>query len=191
MIGGIDMWGNMMATQQLLDGRICREHGISFERLNAERFLATTDEILEYAKETKCFKYWSVKEPSEIPVRLEEFVDGIHFYLSRGNELGTNPDDFLYASHAAKELAKEKQNAIYIGAALSKNAVISELLMDAIFHLMRSAKIQLMNEKRASLFHSLTCYLAVGRLDGFNDRDVEKAYYIKNRENQNRQNTGY
>ncbi len=47
-----------------------------------KRDLALTIELAELANETRCFKYWSSKGPSEREVILEEFVDSIHFLLS-------------------------------------------------------------------------------------------------------------
>ena len=38
------------------------------------------------ANETRCFKFWSTKGPSDDAVILEEYVDSIHFLLSLGIE---------------------------------------------------------------------------------------------------------
>ncbi|RUL56397.1 MULTISPECIES: dUTP diphosphatase [Lysinibacillus] len=53
-----------------------------------EKGLALMIELAELANETRCFKFWSTKGPSERAVILEEFVDSIHFLLSLGNEKG-------------------------------------------------------------------------------------------------------
>ncbi|RHW33502.1 dUTPase [Lysinibacillus yapensis] len=50
-----------------------------------EKGLALMVELAELANETRCFKFWSTKGPSERKVILEEFVDSIHFLLSLGN----------------------------------------------------------------------------------------------------------
>ena len=44
-----------------------------------EKGLALMVELAELANETRCFKFWSTKGPSERAVILEEFVDSIHF----------------------------------------------------------------------------------------------------------------
>ena len=53
-----------------------------------EKSLALLVELSELANETRCFKFWSTKGPSERDVILEEFVDSIHFMLSLGNMRG-------------------------------------------------------------------------------------------------------
>src|SRR6185437_10161779 len=51
-----------------------------------EKGLALVVELAELANETRCFKFWSTKGPSERAVILEEYVDSIHFILSLGIE---------------------------------------------------------------------------------------------------------
>ncbi|MFC5604386.1 dUTP diphosphatase [Sporosarcina koreensis] len=51
-----------------------------------EKGLALLVELSELANETRCFKFWSTKGPSERDVILEEYVDSIHFLLSLGIE---------------------------------------------------------------------------------------------------------
>ena len=49
-----------------------------------EKGLALMVELAELANETRCFKFWSTKGPSERSIMLEEYVDSIHFLLSLG-----------------------------------------------------------------------------------------------------------
>ena len=49
-----------------------------------EKGLALMVELSELANETRCFKFWSTKGPSERSIILEEYVDSIHFLLSLG-----------------------------------------------------------------------------------------------------------
>ena len=53
-----------------------------------EKGLALLIELAELANETRCFKFWSTKGPSDDAVILEEYVDSIHFLLSLGIEKG-------------------------------------------------------------------------------------------------------
>ena len=53
-----------------------------------EKGLALLVELAELANETRCFKFWSLKGPSENTIILEEYVDSIHFLLSLGIEKG-------------------------------------------------------------------------------------------------------
>ena len=183
MIGGVDMWGNMMATQSLLDARISRDHGIKFKECKEERILALVDEMMEFAKETKCFKYWSRKEPSSEAVRLEEFVDGIHFYLSKFNELHGDPLEIIEASNSREKMKRPLNNPNV------KKLVTYEILR-AIHYLIQS-KDRHGADERMQLLHSFSHFMAAGRLNGFTDLDIEKMYYIKNRKNQDRQDQGY
>ncbi|MDN4493636.1 dUTP diphosphatase [Ureibacillus aquaedulcis] len=59
-----------------------------------EKGLALMIELAELANETRCFKFWSTKGPSEREVILEEFVDSIHFLLSLGNAKGLSLEEW-------------------------------------------------------------------------------------------------
>lgn len=75
-----------------------------------KKILALQVEIGELANETRCFKFWSRKGPSEQNVILEEYVDGLHFILSLGLDKGLTyapaplPDDQLDQTDAFLEL---------------------------------------------------------------------------------------
>ena len=43
---------------------------------------------------TRCFKYWSTKGPSPKDVILEEYVDGLHFFLSLGIPLNVKKTSY-------------------------------------------------------------------------------------------------
>ena len=60
------------------------------------KMLALLVEIGELANETRCFKYWSNKPASERGVILEEYVDGLHFILSIGIDLGIDKNFLFY-----------------------------------------------------------------------------------------------
>ena len=47
-----------------------------------ERFLALLVEIGELANATRAFKYWSLKPAEERARLLDEYADGLHFFLS-------------------------------------------------------------------------------------------------------------
>ncbi|RKJ02748.1 dUTPase, partial [Butyricicoccus sp. 1XD8-22] len=81
----------LFTMQQALDAFIENNRDIQRD-VFIEKGLALTIELAELANETRCFKYWSSKGPSEREVILEEFVDSIHFLLSLGNEKGFTLD---------------------------------------------------------------------------------------------------
>ncbi|WP_019414220.1 dUTP diphosphatase [Paenisporosarcina sp. TG20] len=75
--------------QRSLDSYIQTEKNISRD-VFLEKGLALSVELAELANETRCFKFWSEKGPSEDNVILEEYVDSIHFLLSLGNDKQLN-----------------------------------------------------------------------------------------------------
>src|SRR5690625_909139 len=74
--------------QRELDNYIESNNDLHNKDVFQEKYLALLVELGELANETRCFKFWSMKPPSDKKVILEEFVDGIHFLLSLGNEAG-------------------------------------------------------------------------------------------------------
>ncbi len=54
----------LFALQKELDLKIVSQHNLQAENLLQKKILALQVEIGELANETRCFKYWSDKEPS-------------------------------------------------------------------------------------------------------------------------------
>jgi dimeric dUTPase (all-alpha-NTP-PPase superfamily) len=80
----------LIVYQNELDERIMLQHHETRSNTQLKRVLALVVEISELANETRSFKYWSLKGPSDKDVLLEEFSDSIHFILSLGIDLGKN-----------------------------------------------------------------------------------------------------
>lgn len=78
----------LFPLQKGLDERIEEEHKVTYDSTHYKRVLALLVELGEFSNETRCFKYWSLKAPSEKDVILEEYVDALHFFLSLGIPLG-------------------------------------------------------------------------------------------------------
>src|SRR5690625_3503887 len=81
-------WDTLFEMQQKLDTYIKDNHNLENENLFDKKILALLVELGEIANETRCFKFWSTKEPNSIDIILEEYVDNIHFLLSIGLEKG-------------------------------------------------------------------------------------------------------
>ena len=79
----------LFKMQEELDRFIQANQGIN-EDVFRKKGLALMIELAELANETRCFKFWSQKGPSERNVILEEYVDSIHFLLSLGIEKNLN-----------------------------------------------------------------------------------------------------
>ena len=80
----------LFALQKELDEEIAALHHVDYESTFSRRLLALLVELGEFANETRCFKYWSLKPASEKEVILDEYADGLHFLLSLGIPLGVS-----------------------------------------------------------------------------------------------------
>lgn len=74
----------MYEAQEELDARIQEEHDVTYANTRLKRILALLVELGELANETRCFKFWSLKGMSKKEIVLDEFADGLHFFLSLG-----------------------------------------------------------------------------------------------------------
>ena len=76
--------------QKKLDIHISKKHKVNYKKTFYSRMLAFLVEIGEFANETRCFKYWSLKKETSRQRILEEYIDGLHFLLSIGIPLKFN-----------------------------------------------------------------------------------------------------
>jgi dimeric dUTPase (all-alpha-NTP-PPase superfamily) len=158
----------LFEMQKGLDQHIEEQHQLTEMDLFDRKVLALLVELGELANETRCFKFWSLKDPSASQVILEEFVDGIHFILSLGLECGYEKK-FGFSTYADQESDLTNQFiTIY--------KVVGE------FQTSRSL------EDFQALFQA---YLHLAALLGFSNSDIEKAYIKKNEVNYQRQQQGY
>ena len=87
-------FGKMFKMQAELDQYIGKSKKIKMEDYKLERVLALQVEFNELLNEVPfLFKYWSNKKMNRDRA-LEEFVDGLHFLLSIGNDLGINEYEY-------------------------------------------------------------------------------------------------
>ncbi|SEQ83713.1 dUTP diphosphatase [Piscibacillus halophilus] len=159
-------WDELYQMQKNLDDDILMRTALTREEVLDEKILALLVEIGELANETRCFKYWSQKGPSESSVILEEFVDGIHFLLSIGIDYGyryqiseciDHDEDLTTSFHKVYEkINRFKQNPTNMH---------YQKLMDT--------------------------YLGLGSKLNFTQEDIFHAYLDKNKVNHQRQQSGY
>jgi len=160
--------------QQILDDRIIREHHLEGLDLEDNKVLALLVEISELANETRCFKHWSTKGPSEQSVILEEYVDSLHFFLSIANSRNYDVDH-LYD--------------VYLS---DFNGTEEEISLVTAFKQVMAKTITM--EKNRDPFHYIAAfhaYLTLGKMLGFNWEEIEQAYIKKNEINHQRQDNGY
>lgn len=70
--------------QRALDEHIHLQHNETYKTTLRKRMLSLLVELGEFANETRCFKFWSVKGPSPKEIVLDEYADGLHFFFSLG-----------------------------------------------------------------------------------------------------------
>ncbi|MFK2824619.1 dUTP diphosphatase [Bacillus sp. B190/17] len=153
--------------QKALDEYIEAEHDLQNVDLFDKKILALLVELGELANETRCFKFWSLKKPSERTVILEEFVDGVHFILSLGLTLSLETEASVTEEEPADSITEQF------------------LRIHEAAHLFKQ-------DKSAETYDRLlNGYFALGRLLSFSAEEVEKAYVAKNEVNYERQKQGY
>lgn len=132
-----------------------------------EKGLALMVELAELANETRCFKFWSTKGPSERAIILEEYVDSIHFILSLGLRKG-------FTSITEWPVVEEKRDLTEIF--LKTQEVILTFIQKPT------------EEGYQKIWQS---YAIIAYNLGFSFEEIVHAYLEKNEENYKRQHTGY
>lgn len=158
----------LFEMQKALDGHIEQKHGLKDEDLFGRKILALLVELGELANETRCFKFWSIKPASDRAVILEEFVDGIHFILSLGIELGFN---------------QKKMNVMAAESALS--------VTEQFIHVYEKIHIFQKSKDFEDYIEVFESYLQLAALLEFNSTEIEEAYFDKNEVNYQRQQNNY
>ncbi|GGH88273.1 dimeric dUTPase (all-alpha-NTP-PPase superfamily) [Pullulanibacillus pueri] len=156
-------------VQQQLDHHIQSQHGLLGHNLIEEKTLAFLVELGELANETRCFKFWSVKPASSQDIILEEYVDGIHFLLSLGIDLGfTDVSAIEDVEVEAEQTATAQFLTVYQLATLFKE--------DTSY------------EQYLALFAE---FLKLGAVLGFDAAAIKESYFKKNEVNYKRQQEKY
>lgn len=132
-----------------------------------EKGLALLVELAELANETRCFKFWSTKGPSEKEIILEEYVDSIHFILS----LGIEKDLDVLEEWPTGEIDGE----------------LTELFLKTVAAVQKFISETTMENYKDVWIH----YGSIAMKLGFSYKEIIKAYIDKNEENYRRQQTGY
>ncbi|MCM3736425.1 dUTP diphosphatase [Bacillus cytotoxicus] len=167
----------LFQMQKALDERIVAENKITHNRFD-NLILALLDEVGECAKETRCFKDWSKKEPSPRKVILEEYVDGFHFVLSHGLLVNIEPVSYQdWSWFLLKEYEKWK-NHLKTESLTRQFIEVYKVITD-------------FSQDRCSYSKMFIHYLVLGDMLGFTHEEIEQAYLEKNKVNHQRQDAGY
>ncbi|WP_338984049.1 dUTP diphosphatase [Spiroplasma endosymbiont of Othius punctulatus] len=153
--------------QSMLDNYIIKSKQITVnDDVKKKKRIAFMVELFEFINEEKSFKYWSNKRNINQNDLIEEFIDGIHFIISIGNDLSFNFND-------------HKDNYF-------KNN-IDDCIIDII------EKFNTFNKKLDTITYDemLTSFLNIGFNLNFQTDEILKIYNEKNKKNFERQDNGY
>ena len=156
----------LFAMQKELDSYIQSNRGID-EDVFDKKGLALLVELAELANETRSFKFWSTKGPSERSVILEEYVDSIHFLLSLGIEKKLDALASWPEPNGKQELTQ-------------------------LFLLTQKSILEFLESHSMSSYQEVwSWYGAIAMALDFEYEEVLEAYILKNQKNYERQNNGY
>lgn len=159
----------LLAKQAELDERINREHNVTHQSTKDERFLALLVEVGELANATRAFKYWSLKPAEERTRLLDEYADGLHFFLS-----------------LALVFNIDLNSVEYDECETNKASVISQFKKVYL----KINKLMNYEDKRSYLL-ALASFLTLGSALAFSPEDIIDAYGAKLVVNYKRQDTKY
>ena len=157
---------NLYQKQAELDARIAENHHISYATTRERRILALLVEFGEFANATRCFKYWSNKPSEAQDIVLDEYVDGLHFFLSLGIDIKASKKVYHYTKHA-DNLTKQ---------------ILEVYRLSAIFYKKQDEK---------SYSKAFQAFINIVPLLKVRWSTIEKAYYKKLGENYSRQDHNY
>ncbi|RAZ68633.1 dUTP diphosphatase [Planococcus maitriensis] len=137
------------------------------ESVFRKKVLALQVELSELANETRCFKFWSTKGPSDKSTLLEEYVDCIHFILSLGIEKG-----FESLEQWPEPIGEQDLTELFLSAHQSIGRFAEQSSFEEYDNLWRT-------------------FGALAKALGFSYGEVLAAYVEKNEINYKRQQQGY
>ena len=88
----MEEWNKIFETNKKLDEEFIKKCNCNSEEYYKKNCIELIVEISEFANETKCFKYWSIKSPNKDKV-LEEYADAITVVLSFFTTLNVELDN--------------------------------------------------------------------------------------------------
>ena len=156
----------LFQAQGQLDQRIADEHHVSYQSTRDRRIMALIVEIGELANATRCFKYWSNKGSEDKSIVLDEYADGLHFFLSLGIDIKTDKKVYHLTKHQ-EDLTKQ-------------------------FHLVyHNIDVFYKKQDDNSYIRAFQSFFNLLPLFGYRWKELKDAYYKKLQVNYDRQNNNY
>ncbi len=156
----------LIQIQKDLDAKIASNHHISYQTTRDRRILSLLVEIGELANTTRCFKYWSNKGKEKDEIILDEYADGLHFFLSLGIDI--NSTKVVYD--------------------------IKEYPMDLTKQFLKTYELIIVFSKEQDMLsytNAFQCFLNLIPLLGYKPSQIVDAYLKKVDVNYQRQETNY
>jgi dimeric dUTPase (all-alpha-NTP-PPase superfamily) len=191
----------MLSMQKELDERIIKDKGLEGLDLFPNTVLALQVELAEFANEGRWFKHWSNdQEPRTNKVRgpymdledaefynplLEEFVDGVHFFLSTAIQKGWEKTLWIYEEQLDPEHFDGDLTSWYL---------------EMVYFLNKAYMEKYSNDNKIGDFQKNAYYFRIAWMEflnlgingfGFTLEQIEQAYLDKNAVNHQRQENGY
>ncbi|MGL5205844.1 MAG: dUTP diphosphatase [Metamycoplasmataceae bacterium] len=151
---------DILPKQIELNKAIIGSHNPNRDGLEAKQILALFVEISELANEIQHFKYWKKNIKIDDNKIIEEYSDGMHFYLSFGLELKMNVevDPIIYSNNLTIQFLE---------------------IFDSISKFHKEPNLETFN-------YSFSLFIGLGKLLKYSDEDIKEAYLRKNEINLNR-----
>lgn len=148
---------NILTNQIKLNDAIIKNNIVDKDKLAEKQILALIVEISELANEIQQFKYWKKNITIDEGKIIEEYADGIHFYLSFGLEL----------------------NMLNI----IEPIIFSEDMTIQFLEIFSSISVFSKNKTLDNFNYSFGLFIGLGKLLKYNDEEIEAAYLNKNKIN--------
>lgn len=136
-------WENIYKTNKYLDSIFIKKYK-DIDYYNEKNCIELLVEIGEFINETKCFKYWSIKEPNKT-LCLEEYSDCIIMILYFYNILDMEID--FNIKHIDSDNILEVTNYIYNKATLLMNNCSKDLVKDLFNNIIYLGQLFNLDEK--------------------------------------------
>ncbi|ATZ21472.1 dUTP diphosphatase [Mesoplasma tabanidae] len=154
--------------QNFLDNKIIEKHNLTLDHdMFRKKIIAFWVELGEYANEEKSFKYWKQGAPGGREVQLEEYIDGLHFIISLGNQIKYNFEVFNF-----------------IDSGYDNNIDCYFELIQDLTNLVNKPN----DETFAKMFNS---FLQIAKIQNYSEEELIKTYKAKHEKNQQRQVENY